>query len=79
MNLKTNELYNGSNESYLNSTKSKRRIEDLSYLISRICLLTGEAGQGKTNFICDYVQNVLLKRHIPFIYIKSTFNFLIKI
>lgn len=71
MNLKTNELYNGSNESYLNSTKSKRRIEDLSYLISRICLLTGEAGQGKTNFICDYVQNVLLKRHIPFIYING--------
>lgn len=68
---KTDELYHGSNESYLNSSKCRRRLEDLSFLTSQICLLTGNAGQGKTNFICDFVQNVLLKRHIPFIYVNG--------
>lgn len=68
---KTEELYNGSNEGYLRSFKCTQRLEDLSFLISQICLLTGKAGQGKTNFICDFVQNVLLKRHIPFIYING--------
>lgn len=68
---KTDELYNGSNESYLTSSKCRRRLEDLSFLTSQICLLTGNAGQGKTNFICDFVQYVLLKRHIPFIYVNG--------
>lgn len=68
---KTDELYNGSNKSYLTSSKCRRRLEDLSFLTSQICLLTGNAGQGKTNFICDFVQNVLLKRHIPFIYVNG--------
>ena len=68
---KTDELYTGSNESYLTSSKCRRRLEDLSFLTSQICLLTGNAGQGKTNFICDFVQNVLLKRHIPFIYVNG--------
>lgn len=55
----------------MTSSKCRRRLEDLSFLTSQICLLTGNAGQGKTNFICDFVQNVLLKRHIPFIYVNG--------
>lgn len=68
---KTDELHNLSNEGYLNSSKCRRRAEDLSFLSSKICLLTANAGQGKTNFICDFVQNVLIKRHIPFAYVNG--------
>lgn len=26
---------------------------------------------GKTNFLCDFTENVLLKRHIPFAYVNG--------
>ncbi len=68
---KSDELNHQSNESYLSSIKCKRRLVDLSFLRSQICLLTGNAGQGKTNFVCDLVQNVLCKRHIPYIYLNG--------
>jgi hypothetical protein len=59
------------NENYLNSSKIGRKIVDISFILSRIIMLTGNAGQGKTNFICDFVQNVLLKRRIPFAYLNG--------
>ena len=60
-----------SNEEYFNLSKCGRRAKDLEFLTKKVCLLTGNAGQGKTNFICDFTQNVLLKRHIPFIYLNG--------
>lgn len=49
-----------------------RHIEDvleyLDFMSSRILFLTARAGQGKTNFVCDLAETVLLKRDIPCIY-----------
>lgn len=55
---------------------AKRKIEDITkgfeYCNKRICLITGKAGQGKTNMICDFVENVILKRNIPFVYLNGS-------
>ena len=39
---------------------------------SRIALITESAGQGKTNFLCDFVENFLLKRAIPAVFLTGT-------
>lgn len=44
--------------------KISDRISDLSFLQSKILLLTEYAGQGKTNLVCDLVGTVLLRRDI---------------
>jgi len=43
-------------------------LEDLDFMSSRILFFTARAGQGKTNFVCDLAETVLLKRDIPCIY-----------
>lgn len=68
---KYSELHVGSNHSYLNSSKSGILLEHLNFIVKRICLITSDAGQGKTNLICDLVSNVLLKRRIPFVYLNG--------
>jgi len=37
----------------------------------RIFLLTGRAGQGKTNLLCDLVENFLMKHEIPCAFISA--------
>lgn len=43
-----------------------------SYTLSekQYFFIVKDAGQGKTNFLCDFCSNVLLKRNIPVIYIN---------
>src|SRR5262249_24330123 len=36
-------------------------LDELNVTSARIFILTGRAGQGKTNFVCDFVENFLLK------------------
>lgn len=43
----------------------------MQYVTSKLLLITTSAGQGKTNQICDLVDNVLLKRRIPFVYLNG--------
>jgi hypothetical protein len=55
-------------DSYKKSTfeyKFRDRIDDLEFLSARVALITETAGQGKTNFLCDFSENFLLKREIP--------------
>ncbi len=40
-------------------------VDKLSLIRSRVLLLTSKAGQGKTMFICDFVENFLLGHAIP--------------
>lgn len=35
---------------------------------SKVLILLANAGQGKTNFLCDFIENCLLKRNIPTIF-----------
>ena len=53
------------------SWKIKERIDDLNWMQSKVLLIKGNAGQGKTNFLCDLAENVLLKRNIPSIFITG--------
>lgn len=70
VNSKYNELQ-GNNSDYLSSSKYGQQVIHLEYILSKILLVTTSAGQGKTNLICDIVDNVLLKRNIPFVYMNG--------
>lgn len=50
---------------YTFNTKLGDRIEGFGFFLDRIILVTEAAGQGKTNFICDFVENFLVRRDIP--------------
>lgn len=67
---KYNELH-GNSSDYLSYSKYGQQIIHLQYIIGKILLITTSAGQGKTNLICDLVENVLLKREIPFVYLNG--------
>lgn len=59
------------NKGYMAGIKLKRAAERFDYASKQIMLVTGTAGQGKTNFICDLVSNILLPRKIPFLWING--------
>lgn len=44
--------------------KIKNLIEELNFFKSKVVLITEMAGQGKTNFLCDFVENFMLKKEI---------------
>jgi hypothetical protein len=43
-------------------------LDDLAMITSDVFLIVSRAGQGKTNFVCDFVETVLLPRDIPCIF-----------
>src|SRR5262249_31952046 len=47
------------------------RFNELSAAGARVFILTGRAGQGKTNLVCDFVENFLWKHGIPCAYISG--------
>lgn len=49
----------------------KDRISLFKAIKHRQVLLTEKAGQGKTNLLCDLVENVLLKKGIPCLFIEA--------
>lgn len=51
--------------------KYETEYEHLKFITGKLLLITSSAGQGKTNLICDLADNVLIKRHIPFVYING--------
>lgn len=71
LNSKHDELYNGGNHKWAFSSKLRRRKDDVEFINKRLCILTANAGQGKTNFICDFAANVLVKRNIPSLYVNG--------
>lgn len=46
--------------------------ERLGFVSKRCILLTGKAGSGKTNFLCDFTENFLLKKNIPSLYFNAS-------
>ncbi len=59
------------NESYSFTRKIQNKIKDLRFIQSKVIIVKGHAGQGKTNFLCDLAENVLLKRNIPSIFLTG--------
>ena len=55
----------GYNEAWATSRKVKRKLDDLEFMLTKIIIIKDNAGQGKTNLLCDFAETVLLKRDIP--------------
>lgn len=60
-----------SNLSYAFTRKIENSKKSFEFINSKAILLTDNAGQGKTNLLCDFVDNVLLKRDIPTIFLNG--------
>ena len=52
-------------------------LKHIEYIEKRAVLLTKKAGQGKTNFLCDFTENFLIKKGIPTLYFNAS-NFIEK-
>lgn len=46
------------------------QLNELKAAQARVFILTGRAGQGKTNLVCDFVENFLVKHDIPCAYLS---------
>lgn len=46
------------------------QLNELKAAQARVFILTGRAGQGKTNLVCDFVENFLVKHEIPCAYLS---------
>ncbi|MBM3181092.1 MAG: hypothetical protein FJZ86_12150 [Chloroflexi bacterium] len=57
--------YRLENTSYFLTRSIDDIIDNIKLISSRVLLITSRAGQGKTNFVCDFADTVLLKRGIP--------------
>lgn len=60
------------NECSLFSYKLRDNLSDLESLKSKVALIKEMPGQGKTNFVCDFSQNFLLKLDIPCVFLLGT-------
>lgn len=47
------------------------RRTELRCVTARLFLLTGPAGQGKTNFLCDFTERFLLRNGVPCAYVTA--------
>lgn len=65
------ELQKDGNEGYIASIKLDRLRLMLDSINKKVMVITSDAGQGKTNFICDIANTVLKKNNIPFIFINA--------
>lgn len=59
------------NHGWSNSIKVRRVAEKVELLNKKIMVVTSEAGQGKTNFVCDLVNNLFLTESIPYIFVNA--------
>ncbi len=58
-------------DSYFAFRKLEKIDTQLNAMSKKIMMITSAAGQGKTNFICDIVKNVLKNNFTPFIFINA--------
>lgn len=68
---KYDELHDERSRYSLETNKYGALFLHMQHVTSKLLLITASAGQGKTNQICDLVNNVLLKRRIPFVYLNG--------
>ncbi len=64
--LKKNENYG-----WLASRKIERQANMLELMNKQVMVVTSDAGQGKTNFVCDIVRNVLKTDGIPYVFTNA--------
>jgi len=50
---------------------TKDIFESLQFLSARVLFIISRAGQGKTNFVCNFAETVLASRSIPCIFFRT--------
>lgn len=71
LNVAADLLSSDGNRGYMTSSKVRRAAERFEYASKQIMLVNGTAGQGKTNFLCELTDHILLPREIPFLWING--------
>ena len=71
LNIAVDLLSSDGNRGYMASSKVRRAAERFEYASKQIMLVNGTAGQGKTNFLCELTDHILLPREIPFLWING--------
>lgn len=59
------------NLGYFTSKKVKTLANNLDAMCKKLMVVTSDAGQGKTNFVCDLINNVLEKNGIPYVFVNA--------
>lgn len=59
------------NEGWLSSRKIESAANELELMNKQVMVVTSDAGQGKTNFVCDLVRNVLKADGIPYVFTNA--------
>lgn len=65
------EMNRDGNHGWANSIKIKNVADQVELLNKKFMVVTSEAGQGKTNFVCDLVNNLFLTERIPYIFVNA--------
>lgn len=68
---KIKDLRNDGNDGYIASIKLEHIREKIDAMNKKLMLITSDAGQGKTNFVCDLVSNVLYTNDIPYVFVNA--------
>lgn len=59
------------NDRWMAMSKVERLSEKFELMNKQVMVVTSDAGQGKTNFVCDLVNNVLMPNGIPFVFVNA--------
>ncbi len=59
------------NDGWLTARKVERLEKQLELMNKQVMVVTSDAGQGKTNFVCDLVLNVLKADGIPYVFTNA--------
>lgn len=57
--------------SYLIRYTLEQLRDEINFFKYKIILITKDAGQGKTNFLCDFCENFLLKKQLPVLFYNA--------
>lgn len=59
------------NDGWRAASKVKYQFKRLELMNSRFLVVKADAGQGKTNFLCDIVRNVLKPNNVPYVFVNA--------
>ena len=59
------------NDRWMAMGKVKQLAEKFELMNKQVMVVISAAGQGKTNFVCDVVNNVLMPDDIPFVFVNA--------
>lgn len=60
-----------SNAQWAAMRKVEMLADKFELMNKRLMVVTSDAGQGKTNFVCDLVNNVLMADGVPFVFVNA--------